>query len=579
MAALKKRTGHKYSHSGCTNCKKRSIKCDENFPECLACQKKNLKCEYKQKIFVYQPFKTSSKQNKKFKKIEIDHLSKEPTSTYVPEAVGSFDVIDKFIDEFKENFDQGRQSNISGNKEEQILECKKLDELSASSALQVASYVRYWKPYTEERYQELFEKLDATGAKSSNVHYHENDPEVQEFILHAFVQSKATYNYILAPAHELSLVTNWVLHFGTKYPIMGYVLNFITCNLLDIKCSDDRWSCILKRNMATALINLSARVGQCDSFIEMVCYLFSIMFLFSEQTASRQNVWRLHLRGAFAILEQCSDLFNKVSQNKDPFDSDLKLALQMFSFSKNWFVAAEIIACLSAPNGGVIKDIYSSKFYLGYNTQELDDGVLLGGFNLMKGYSQLLSPVVMEIITFMIAFKKSEGISLSGTRGLLENLPYSEERRILGQKLLARVKEVQTEELNLSTMQDHVMRAYIRSCNKCFCYALQIYISSIFLDDFIYGDNIQHCVQIIEEQLVTSQDIRSYGLSIHWPLFVASLCALSANQRLTFIKALKNISSNGTFVARNTVERVERFWKVIDSGGLIEEEDYDCTVA
>lgn len=580
MDTLKRRRNrNRYSHGGCANCKKRSIKCDETLPGCLACQRKQLKCTYEQKIFVYQPDKAAKKKNK-FEKVQMDQQASNSTaSTYVPESAGSFEVIDMFIDGFKENFDQGRQSTVSNHVGEDVLECKRLDKISSKSALQVPAFVHYWKPYSEERYKELFEKLDPTGTKTKNVHYHEHDPEVQEFIFLAFVQSKAAFNFVLAPAHETGLLVRWFLHFSTKYPIMGYVLEFITCNLLDIKCSDDRWACILKRNMATSLINLSKRIARCDSFIEMACYLFSIMFLFSEQTASRLDVWRLHLKGAFAILEKCGGLYGKISQDMDFFDSDLTLALQMFSFSKNWFVAAEAIACLSAPNGGVIEDIDSLKYYLSYDSQSLDDGVLLGGFNLIKGYSQKLAPVIVEIITFMTAFKKQEGISLSGTQGILENLPYSEERRILGEKLLAKVKQVQSEEFDLLSMKDYVMRAYIKACNISFCCALRIYISSIFLDDFIYGKNIQHCVQTIEEQLVTIQDIRCYGLSIHWPLFIASICALSVEQRLTLIKALKSISSNGTFVARNTVERVERFWKVIDTGGLIEEDDYDCTVA
>lgn len=593
MRTLRKSRG-RYSHSGCINCKRGGIKCDETFGGCLACRRKQIECEYENKIFVYQPGEAAQRK-KKFKKVKINSLEQKTpreklVSASVPESVCSFEVIDEFIDRFKENFDEGKQSERSENIENVALEtsdniqkaaheCKTLDEISKGTALLVPKYVQYWRPYSSQRYNELAKKLDPVGLETKNVHYHEYDPEVQEFIFHAFIHSKAVYNYVLGPVDETNCIAKWFIYFGKKYAIMGFVLNFITCNLLNIRCSDDRWCCILKRNMVASLANLSARINKCDSFAEVACYLFSIMFLFSEQTASRVDIWRLHLKGAFTILEQCGTFYNRISQDINMLDPEMKLALQMFSFSKNWFVCSETLACLSAPNGGVIEDIDRLRYHLSYNTQYPDDGVLLGGFNLMKGYSQRLVPILVEIITFITAFKKSDGICLSGTQGILENLQPSEEQRILGEKLLDSVRRIQSEEFNLLSMKNYVNRAYIRACHICFCSAIRIYILSVFLGDFIYGSDVQHCVQTIEEQLVTIQDIGMYGLSIHWPLFVASLCAPSGEQRLTFIKALKSISNNGTFVARNTVERVERFWKVIDSGGLIEEKDYDCTVA
>lgn len=163
MGTLKRRRNRKrYSHGGCANCKKRSIKCDETLPGCLACQRKQLKCTYEQKIFVYQPDNVSKKKNK-FEKVQIDQQASNSTaSTYVPESAGSFEVIDMFIDGFKENFDQGRQSTVSNHVGEDVLECKRLDKISSKSALQVPAFVHYWKPYSEERYKELFEKLDPT---------------------------------------------------------------------------------------------------------------------------------------------------------------------------------------------------------------------------------------------------------------------------------------------------------------------------------------------------------------------------------------------------------------------------------
>lgn len=555
-----------------------------------------MECVYEHKIFVYQPKEATAKKKRQFKKVKLKvhdqkNIAREKmVYNSIADSVCSFEVIDECIDSFKENFDGGKQSAKSEKIEHVALEtsdniekvnngCKNLDDISKETALLVPQYVQYWRPYNNQRYEELSNKFDPAGVEIKNVHYHEYDPEVQEFIFYAFIHSKAVYNYVLGPIDETNCIAKWFIYFGRKYAIMGFVLNFITCNLLNIRCSDGRWSCILRRNMVASLANLSARINACDSFTEMACYLFSIMFLFSEQTASRVDIWRLHLKGAFTILEQCGTFYNRIARDIDLLDPEMKLALQMFSFSKNWFVCSETIACLSAPNGGVIEDIARLRYHLSYNTQYPDDGVLLGGFNLMRGYSQRLVPTLIEIITFITAFRKSEGICLSGTEGILENLQPTEEQINMGEKLLDSVRQIQGEELNLLSEKNYVNRAYIRACHICFCSALRIYILSVFLGDFIYGSDVQHCVQTIEEQLVTIKDIHIYGLCIHWPLFIASLCAPPGEQRKRFIEALKSISNSGIFVARNTVERVERFWRVIDSGGLIEEKDYDCTVA
>ncbi|CAN3358257.1 hypothetical protein DICA3_F36818 [Diutina catenulata] len=41
-----RRRQHKNSKLGCSTCKKRRVKCDENFPECNNCIKRGVRCGY-----------------------------------------------------------------------------------------------------------------------------------------------------------------------------------------------------------------------------------------------------------------------------------------------------------------------------------------------------------------------------------------------------------------------------------------------------------------------------------------------------------------------------------------------------
>lgn len=557
----------KYSHRGCSNCKKSSIKCDEIPTGCLNCNRKRWKCEYENKLFVYQPDQYTKR--KRFKKVKWKEQAIEtkvsPTNT--------FGFIGELIDIYKE-YSEERNHGNELKIDHQMLDCKSLDEASMRNHLRVPEYVQHWKPYNKKRCDELEEKLDARGTRKGNSHFHEYDAEVQEFIFHYFISTKAVYNFILVPDDEDNCISRWFLLFAPNYSIIGLVVNAITCNLLDIRCSDNRWLCIMQRNMSATLDNLSKRVGECNSFAEMSCYLMSIMFLFSERSATSLDIWRLHLRGAHAILEKC-DTLHKYISNVGEKDTQTENAIHMFCFAKNWFVSCETIACLSAPNGGAVKNVESLKKLLGYTGGSPQDGFLVGGFNLIKCYSQLLTPVFVEVILFIINFKSTTGILLTGSEGILQDLQYFEELKSLGEDLVNKVQAVEAQELDLLSIKDHVLRAYMKACNKAYCCALKIYIWSVFLGKSVYGAEVQRGVQTIEEQLVTMHEIMRYGLRIHWPLFIAALCAPPGNQRKVLMDALTSISSNGTFVAQNTVNRVQSYWDIIDKGGVIQEKEFD----
>lgn len=567
-----------YSHRGCISCKKSSIKCDEASPVCVNCTRRGLHCEYKYNLFLYQPNQKTKRRKKNFKKVELENEASKHTAISPkpnqPSPTNSFEVIEESIDQLRADF-QNRSTNPRQLLERDIC-CNEMNEICNENLFTVPFYVEHWKPYNKSRFLELEKKLNSKGENTYGLHPHENDPDVLEYLFHAFSESKAVYNFVLVIDDFKNCICEWILFFSKKYSIIAQTINSITSNLLDVRSVDDRWYCILQRNMTVTLSNISKRIGECRSFPEMSCYMICIMFLFSERSASRLDAWRLHLKGAFAILEKCEALYSQISLSLDKLDIEMRYAVHMYSFTKNWFVASETIACLSAPKGGAIKDIFRSKKCLSYDVNREGDGYLVGGFNLMKGYSQKLTPVFVDIIEYIMTYKATQGISLSGSEGILHSVSVSDQQYTFGSRILELVAKVETEKFDFFEIHDYSKRATMKACNICFCCAVRIFTYSVILGKSIYGHEVQYHVQTIEEQLATIHDIAGLGLCIHWPLFVAALCAPVGGQRKTFISTIQDISNNGTYVARNTVERLQKCWSIIDSGGVIEEEDYDC---
>lgn len=562
--------GKTYSRKGCRHCKVKKKKCDEQRPLCGSCLKSGVQCNYDSSVFVYQPM-VSAKKGKNFKKVVVVPKKHTPLEGY--------EAIKLSIEEFRRSMSESQDSPATVEmKQDRINGTQEAPkQVKTETLLGVPEYVVHWKPYSEKRLLELNLKLDPYGdVASGDLHYHESNSEVQELIWLLFCQTKACNNYILVIDPTNYCIIKWFLHFCNRYPLIGYMVNGVASNLLAVRCSDTRWHQIRERSMDLALQTLASVVQSGTSFTEMAICLLCIMFLFSERSAARSNAWRIHLKGALAISRKCDELFPLVAST---LDTDLKYAMEIYAFSKNWFVTAETIACLSAPNGGAITSIEELKRLISYTCTDVDAGFYVGGFNLMKGYSQSLTPVVSALSEFALGVRQRKGIILSGSVGVLQSgLFKDEEASNLSMHLLSTIDFAEKEHFDLSSVPNRKLRACIRACHLCFCASLRIFILSVLLDKSIYGPEIQANVGMIEELLVTTSCIELSGLCVHWPVFIAAICSPPGPRRVVFMEELKSIRSKGTFVARNSIYRIEEAWSCIDSVKLPNEENFDCIV-
>lgn len=575
-----------YSRKGCKNCKAKKKKCDEARPLCGNCTRSHEECKYDNSVFMYQP-NCSTKKDKIFKKLLL--------TTRQRGRLEGYEAIKLSIEEFRRSMGEiGAQDELVkvGPRQPRQHLFGKMDSEISSSILnynlrsrvsEVPSYVQYWMPFDRNRLQELNELLDPYGKyPKKNFHYHEDDKEVQEIIWLLFCHTKSCHNYVLVIDPENYCITKWFFHFCKTHPLIGYVVNSVTSNLLAERCGDYRWHQVRERCMDAALKALARTVQDSNSFTEMAICLLCIMFLFSERSAARSNVWRIHLKGALAILRKCDQLYSEFTSHNDiNMSLDMKYALGMYAFGKNWFVAAETVACLSAPNGGAITERHELNQLLMYTNTDEENGIYIGGFNLKKGYSQSLTKIFIALSDMAIRVREEKGVKISGSAGILQSNLFRVEKElalILGHRLLEDVDQAEAEVFDLRKIQNHKLRACIRASHLCYCAALRIFIFAVLLDKSLYGPEIQVNVQAIEELLVTISCIELSGLCVHWPLFIGALCSPPGPQRSVFMGELKFICSMSAYVARNTVDRVEKAWKCIDLGELLNEDNYDCIV-
>ncbi|CUM62473.1 uncharacterized protein PRCAT00000023001 [Priceomyces carsonii] len=570
---MKKKT--KYSHGGCNECKKRSIKCDETKPKCRHCSRKGHECVYSYDIFVYQPNKRFKRSDtRKTKKEIIQQVSNtgDVLSSMQPSDYAITRSIRKFQEAFLEENHFAERPTIDDNEASIPLPLNfEILLNSKPKTYTVPSFVENWVfEFEIDEYNRIFNKVIGKRSKPYTDYFDENDPDVQLLIWLTFTKSKSIYNYSLVIDDSKNYISKWFFFFARLYPIVGYVVNAVTANLFCVKEKDARWDFVRRRTMQSALDILSCGVYDCHSFEEMTCYLMSTMFLFSERSAKKTDTWRLHLTGALGILQKC-----ELMLSSSEFFKEDEMVLHMYSFAKNWFITAETTACLSAPNGGSIRNISEASTILSYSREIEEEGFIYAGFNLLKCYSQSLTPVFVELIKISMDLR-ARGVTLSGASGILHDLQLDQSYKEKAFELLQIVDLTETSKMDVFKIDDIKKRARMKACNICHCNALRAYIYAVLLDEPIYGRAIQECVQTIAEQLLSIADIKYYGLAVHWPVFIAGMCSPPGSHRRAFIDTLKIVTSNGTFVARNTIERLERAWLSIDNGDIINEENYDC---
>lgn len=451
----------------------------------------------------------------------------------------------------------------------------------------IPCFIRYWTLPDRVSYKEAQEALKEREVTAHTADFDENDSLVQRVIWGHFCLSRACQNLVLLDDEKNICIAQWLLHFGTRFPVIGYVVNAVAANLLAVCEADLRWHLIRYNCANAALRHLACLVEESLSFAEMTLCLLCIMFLFSERLATRLPSWRLHLKGALAILRKCDGLHEsyEIPIGAAISNSDAKYAYQMYAYAKNWFGAAEAIACILAPNGGAVDTPEELRRMLTYSNRDPEAGFYIGGFNLVKGHSESLTPVLAQIAEIVMRVRITSGMNIGGAAGIIrERNSAFIDASVFGEltcaatasHLLAQLEVAEFEQFNLTSLNRPGLAECIEACHACFCAALRIFILTVLLDVPIHGPHVQRLVARIDSQLPKLQLIYISELCVHWPLFVAAICALPGPLRQSLMGALASVSSQGIHVTTNSMERIKGAWKCLDEALEFDESDWDC---
>jgi len=124
--------------------------------------------------------------------------------------------------------------------------------------------------------------------------------------------------------------------------------------------------------------------------------LLTILILTSDNASSMKQSWRGHLKGAKELLYKAFILKR--------FSPHSKILI----FCKLWFTSFEVLACLTAPRGGTIKDNFESKLLMfdATNYEELKvlekmKLITKEGYNLLIGYHNKVLLSLVKLIDIM----------------------------------------------------------------------------------------------------------------------------------------------------------------------------------
>ncbi|KAH3686686.1 hypothetical protein WICPIJ_002330 [Wickerhamomyces pijperi] len=442
-------TKRKYSRNGCTECKKRRMKCDENKPKCWQCDRLGREC-----VYIVNP------KNKKRRSAAAATVMKKVNS-----ATGSAPN-NGTAEEF-ESQESGSPMNINSGghlgmgqqhhmmqqqQQHHIQQEQEQDEMLSLNDFNTLLYndlndLVHWRleqtltpnlqRFIETNENNFDPKLTHNSnyaqieaqaqvqAQQSPPHpqQHQNhqptqlDPpktydgkEIQlgvsldefnlttphmeylEIFYHKFSSTLCPFQPLHASSPDLNPVRDVLLNYSKQHTYLLYAILATGSRLKHKSTSEiqhDQAFCSYLSSTLTILgenFENEANILQC---IEPM--LLTILLLTSDCGSSRNIRWRAHLRGAKELLKKSSTL----GVNTD-----------VLNLSKTWLVCYEVLAGLTNPFGGIFQDDYVNEID---QFVDNDDSYLKSlqrfrliedshGFNLMSGHLIQLDLVFKKII-------------------------------------------------------------------------------------------------------------------------------------------------------------------------------------
>lgn len=590
----RKRITSRYSRTGCIECKNSHSKCNEKKPRCSRCAKKGSSCVYEPQ-FIHHVIENRGKETKSsgkkgctlnsetkdgvltnslntsLRKRTSYHFSNELLDIKDFVYISPLD-IDVLEDSQLEITDLQRQKNSCN--------CRNL-ELFRLSWRNTSFVKRFQTVSNFDPVKPLAQNCELGIVP--NTFFHDNN--LLNFVWTFMSCTRCACNFVLFPHDKFDNFMRILLKINSCCAIIESVLKYESSLLMEhvyefngLSERANAWNRYIRLpSLRSCLKTLEDRINSPASYPECVALTFTVIILFSANSANRSTVWRTHLKGSLIMLNKLEGMQPK----KNLTDTDLA-AIELHEILKDIFCHAELLANITSDNGGSIyrpeklQRILESAPYSSIN-------LLNDQFDLFRGYVSTLSPIFCNISLKLLQLR-DRGINLSGSnllkfRFLNKDLKVSDELRSFGIEVLNALDsaKLSKEELKItiSEVEDFRLQLSMKCSNSLYFLALTLYLKVFFINTPAYSEDI---LGIIEDMLETAYSMPYYNtaaIACHWAVYLGALVSTvidQANLFQHFIDILQKLAENGLLVAANSIERLNYISKVMS------EKNYDALV-
>lgn len=582
----RKKRKTKYSRNGCQHCKRMKVKvsinivrikknkhinrlfqCDEALPTCTRCSKSSRSCVY--------PNSNSDDAQVPSQEINKQIQVSSPNSTH--SSIGDFmDKLDQDIflkiDTVLESLDTNLDNLQSSNS---------IDQIDRSIILTL-------EPYDKFQHLEISNDLLTTDIiykipleLFSNLNDHH-----EKCYLEVFYNEFSHIILPLEPRLDSNPIRDILLQYSLRKNYLFYAIIATGARLSYKRTHSDDDKRQYSKYLEIALEMLDDLVVVKDFIpndvkdrnIEMSKtmepLLLTILILTSDNASSMQHSWRGHLKGAKELLFKTFILKH--------FNHNSKILI----FCKLWFTSFEILACLTAPSGGTIKDEseWKNLIFDATNKQELEvierlDLVTKEGFNLLLGYhNKVLSHLVQLIELMRFGGKATKVVDehyLESTLRLIQD--FKDHQR------LSMMKKIPVNAIsfyrNSSTLEMKTISWY-DACHESHTSAALLTIMTKILNVPRENSIVQILVRRILSPLgvlnggydhLTAQDSTSnqaleddkqlFGLMLlQWPLLVAGLNSIDNKDRVDVESLFHLLTKLGSGSSKFAINKIKKAW-------------------
>ncbi|CAL9735315.1 lysine biosynthesis regulatory protein Lys14p [Monosporozyma servazzii] len=419
----------KYSRNGCTECKRRRMKCDETKPTCWQCSRLNRDCVYilnrknKKRKPSTKSVSSTSKVSKDDKKTKVTPISYESTPDQINEASS-------------ELIYNNPENNISTTSSERVVDVpnlvstSKMDGFDANLLMQNLNDIVNMKLNDSVMLNESlknydFPDLDIPELLPSNPS-HANSVPISFLVNNVIQFNIKITSFKLGGAHDeyLRIFYNDCLNSIAPFfqnqgnPLRDILLSFarnesyLLSAILAIgasiahrksnKLEDEKSYCAYLSHCLNLLGEQFHNESNVLNKIEPI--ILTVILLAWDCIYTMNSQWRSHLKGV-------TDLFKKINKG----DSS-----KVLNVAKCWFKVMETFASISTVLGGSFSDEDLELIFDPYDYQYVDSlkflNVMtpLNEFNLLRGHKEDLDIVIKEVIRSLNSIRSSQKEDIAG---------------------------------------------------------------------------------------------------------------------------------------------------------------------